>query len=151
MTNETLKKIEDHISKQKKFSIKFEDPNIVKEMDLETFIKSFHTGDISKLNNFYQDGSLLKKGGGRRSVVDTIIACQEVFGVTVNDVLQVFQKAFNEGRMSGWYCPDIKRFVFRIDYSKWNLVRQEGHTMRVDTGWLDTGIDVTFKDIFEDK
>src|ERR1700749_1518957 len=150
MTTETLKKIEDFINKQQKFSIIFTDPDIIKGISLENFINSFHYGDISRLNNTYQDGTPLKKGGGRRSLVDTIIACRETLGVSVDDVLQVFRKAYQERKLVGWYCKDIKRFVFRIGWAQWSLSTTDNHgSMNVHNGTLDAEVNVTFNDIFE--
>lgn len=117
MKAEALQALDEFISKQRKFKVE----GYQGGMTLKEFIDNFHAGSLWNNPNIYTDNGerMPVKHNAMRSVVDTIIACQSHFDVTVEQVMQVFRDAYDARTLKGHYCPDIRRLVLRTSADNW--------------------------------
>lgn len=136
MTPEKLKLLKDFISKQRKFSIKGYEGDA---LTLREFIDRFHTGNLSKLDNIFDDNNKVMNRGSMRSVIDTIIVCLKHHDCTIQDVANVFKQAAEEKTIKGHYCNMIERVVLRTNYAGWSMNAQ-GNLLDVNLP------DVTYED-----
>ena len=140
MKQEALDKLQVFIDTQRKFKVEGYDGSLA----LRPFIMAFHHGTLQNTPNVYCDTNtqMYVKGGAMRSLVDTIIACQSHYDVSLQEILDLFQDAYVNKQLKGHFCGDINRLVLRLYDPHWSLYEPDIHL-------IDKNLpDVYFSDFF---
>lgn len=125
MKQEALDKLQAFIDKQKKFKIEGYNGSL----PLRQFIMSFHHGTLQNTPNIYCDTNtkMFVKHDAMRSLIDTIIACQSHYDVSLQEILGLFQDAYVKKELRGHFCGNINRLVLRLYDPHWSLYEPNEH------------------------